>query len=242
MSEGERERSRRDSEPPSGVHERRGRVLVIEPDMSARGRWDAAGEVHQVEFVGGPNTLPRALRRPGTPRAVSMALRERLTLEARGTLARDLAGVAGLGGVRVIIDVRRCDLESAVGLVSAGFILCADDGAIRGTAPRAAVGRKTMMDELADGDARMRLVKTIGATHISDRHGLSAGEYRVLRGLMDIDSLSELAKGSPLAESTVRSHASRIRNKVGVDAIGDVVRAAVEVAFDATFVLGRLEL
>lgn len=230
------------SEAPSGVHRRLGRLVVMEPDSSARGRWDSAAEVHHVEFVKGPATLHSALRRPGTPRAISLALMERTALDSRSTLSRDLRAVAELGSLRVIIDVRRCDMRTALELLEAGYILCADDETHRGTAPRAAVRGGTMSDELADVDARCRLVKTVGATVVSDRYELSAGQYRVLRGLMDYDQLERLAAQAALSPSTVRSHARRIRKAMGVKTIAEAVRAAEEVAFDAAFAFGRLQL
>jgi hypothetical protein len=244
MSPREDERGRRgsDTEPPSGVHRRLGRLVVIEPDRSARGGWDLAAEVHHVEFVKGPNTLPHALRQTGTLQAVSVALPERHRLERRAGFVQQLVAVTGLGGLRVVIDGRRCDVESALELLDAGFILCADDEAHRGTAARAAVGRRTMLGELADGTARRRLAKTIGATHVADQHDLSGGEFRALRSGMDCSHLAQLARAMGRAESTMRSQAQRICKKAGASTFRTVVREAEDAAYDAAFVLGRVKL
>lgn len=85
-------------------------------------------------------------------------------------------------------------------------------------------------------------MKTLGATHIADEFDLSGGEYRVLRGLMDLAGLRRLAEAVPLSEATVSSHASRIREKLGVGTVSEAVQRAVEVALEASFVLGKLDL
>lgn len=231
-----------ESERPSGVHRRCGRVLVIEPDRSVRRQWDVTREVHFVEFVNGPQTLPRALSRPGDPQAVSIALMERTDPERRATLVSALAGVGGLREQRIVIDVRRCDLETALGLLRSGFILCADDEAHRGSAPRAAVNHATMADELDDSEARTRLAKTLAASGISDRYGLTPSEHRAFRGFMDYDSVAQLAAAASLGSSTLCSHRQRIRRKAGASAIEDLLRLAQQAAFDAAFALGRLQL
>lgn len=151
-----------DSEAPSGVHPRLGRVLVIEPDASMRPRWHDVGRAHHVEFVRGPSTLPHALARPGEPLAVSLALTENTAAGPRATLVRALTTL-GLHGRR-IVDVRRCDLATAVDLIGRGYILCADDESLRGNAPKAVSSQTTMGDELAEEGARTRLAKTLGAT------------------------------------------------------------------------------
>jgi len=235
-------RAERESERPSGVHRRCGRVLVIEPDRSARGQWDATAELHHVEFVTRLETLTRALGRPGDPQAVSVALLERADLGCRTALVADLGAVGALRGQRIIIDVRRCDLGTALELLRSGFILCADDEVHRGSAPRAAVNHATMAEELDDGAARTRLAKTLAASAISDQHGLSPSEHRALRGSMDFDQLTKLAAAAALSASTLTTHRSRIRKRVGASAFDDVVRTAQQLAFDATFALGRLIL
>lgn len=234
-------RAERESDPPSGVHRRCGRVLVIEPDRYARGQWDVTAEVHHVEFVSSPKTLGHALNKPGQAHAISIALPERCDRAARTTLVSAL-GRAGLRGRRIIIDVRRCDLASALELFAHGFILCADDEMHRGSAPRTAVNHATMADELADSPARTRLVRTLAATAMSDSLELSPSEHRAFRGFMDYRKLPRLAAAAALTESTLRSHRRRILQKAGTRDLDDVLAEANQLAFDATFALGRLEL
>lgn len=233
---------REEQERASGVHRRCGRVLVIEPDRKARNRWDVTREVFHVSFVKSPGTLSYALRRPGTPRAVSIAFNERTDLAGRVALVSDLAEVGGLSDHRIVIDVRRCDVTNALELIESGYILCADDEAHRGSAPRAAVNGVTMAQELLCPGARGRLVKTLAASAISDRHGLTAGEHRTLRGSMDYDDLASLAADAALARSTLASHRHRIRRKTGARSIEDVVRSAHELALEVAFRLGRVQL
>ena len=236
------ERESRESDRPSGVHRRFGRVLVIEPDPCARGQWDAAREVHHVEFVSRPQRLTRALGLPGEARAVSVALVARYDLERRTAVVRELQGVGEVAEQRVIIDVRRCDLATAHELIDRGFILSADDELHRGTAARAAVNHTTMADQLKDSLARMRLAKTLAATGIADAKGLTPSEYRVLRGAMDFRQIAQLASAMALADSTLSTHRQRIANKAGVSEFEDLVWQALEPTFDIVYALGELRL
>lgn len=224
----------------SGVHRRTGRVLVVEPVPHERTAWDGVREIHHLEFVAGPKTLPRALRMPGTPRAVSVALQRQLRRDQRATLLSELDKVHGLGDVRVVIDVRRCDLSSAIALVEAGYILCADDLLHPGTTPRAAVNRTTMTEQLQDVEFRVRLQKTIGATYVSDRHDLSRAEYAVLRGLMDHLDGPTLAKYTGLALTTIKSHYRNMRTKSEKGSMADLVAMANHRAMAVGIDLNRL--
>ncbi len=224
----------------SAVHPSIRRILVCEAQSShLRPRWEEdLGPA--VEFVPSVAALSARLRSGRSAAAVCVGLRSKWVLTERRRLTDRMLQLAELQSLRVVVDVRRCDIDSAVSLVERGFLLSADDLDEKRSAAELVVGSLSHSDVLGDEDRCDRLAKALGATSVSDELGLSRAQHDVLRGLLDYPRQKELAVKLGNSSSTVNTHASAISARAGGASIEEVLARAHAGARRAAHVLGRL--
>ena len=106
---------------------------------------------------------------------------------------REVAAIAHEREVRgptVIVDVVRCDVESAIPLLdcaaSVGVRLQCVDGSDRSGAGIALSRNTGSEGDEGYGAAFHALSRTVGASTVSDAHAFSAGEHALLRALLDV--------------------------------------------------------
>ena len=225
----------------SGVHERAPRrILVLDGSSQRRSRWqDSFGT--RVQIMKGRGALA-AVAEDGLPvECLVVGLDSRLAPEARLRLLESTALVRdAVPPGRIIIDVHRCDVATTTAILGIGVCICVDDHQHTDTAQSVARSAHLTPQLVTASGAYVRLAKTLAATIISDEHGLSPSEHRVLRAHLDQDGFDGVAEALHIAASTCRNHGAAIRRKAGAASMGAVLREARDRATEALMIIGAL--
>ncbi|MAQ18343.1 MAG: hypothetical protein CMN30_26540 [Sandaracinus sp.] len=232
-----------EAEPPSGIHLRLDQPLVVlERGGKRRHAWETESgpAMGRIEMVGSVDRLAARVGRAARPVHVATALSASLVQSSRHAYVAALLQALHPRPhvLRLVVDIRRADLQSVHALLEAGAVVCSDDGSARHQAHHEAWGTQTTAQRWKrTPSARIRLTKMIGATTLSDRLDLTPAQHAALRALMDTFNATQAARSLSVSDSTMRGHTADIRARADVSDLNLVLREAIDASIDASAAL-----